>query len=85
MDRSVSQWSWSWCVIGTRSMVGLRVDSGTLVLDIGNEATLVISSVGDNLNTSIWQSYTIFTRHNSILILDFFLGKVCSGIGILNG
>ena len=35
------------------------VDGGTFILDISNETVVVISSVGDDLNTAIGKVYTV--------------------------
>ena len=61
----------------------LRVHSGALILDIGDEAALVVCSVGDNLDPAVRERNPVLAGHNAILILDFLLGKVCSRISIL--
>ena len=78
MGRSVSKGSW--CVSSLRWS---RIYGGSFVSDIGNVASLVICSVGHNLDTAIGQSYTVFSGNNSVLVLDLLLGEVCSRIGIL--
>ena len=76
-----SRVSWS---IGTRTMVrSLRIHSSSFILDISNESSLVISSVGDNLNPSIRQSYSVLSCHHTILILYLLLSKVSSRVRIL--
>ena len=61
----------------------LGVYGGPLVLDISNEATLVVRSVGDDLDPAVRECHPVLTGYNSILVLDLLLGKICSGITIL--
>ena len=61
----------------------LGVYGGPLVLDISNEATLVVRSVGDDLDPAVRECHPVLTGYNSILVLDLLLGKICSRITIL--
>ena len=63
-----------------RGMVGLGVNSNTLILDISYETTLMISMVGDYLNTTIGQGNSVLSCHDTVLILNLFLCEVCSGV-----
>ena len=86
-----------WSVVGAvgqRSVVGgggvpgavggaLRVNGSALILDIGDEATLVVCPVGDDLDPAVRERHPVLACHNAVLVLDFLLGKVCSGISIL--
>ena len=78
MERSRVSWG-----IGSRAMVRLRIHSSSLVLDISYEATLVICMVGNYLDTTIRQGYSVLSSHHAVLILDLLLCKVSSGVGIL--
>ena len=75
-------------VMGGRGVPGamggtLGVHGGSLVLDIGDEAALVICSVGHDLDPAIRERHPVLAGHDAILILDLLLGKICSGISIL--
>ena len=61
----------------------LGVHGGALVLDIGDEAALVICSVGHDLDPAVGERHPVLASHHAILILDLLLGKICSGISIL--
>merc|ERR1719430_2934491 len=50
--------------------------SFSLISDISNEPVVMISMVGDNLDTTIRELHTVLTFHNSIFILTLCLGKV---------
>ena len=63
----------------------LRVDGGALVLHVSNEAALVVCSVGDNLDTTVREGNTVLSCHHSVLVLDFFLCKVCARVSVLRG
>ena len=43
----------------------------------------MVSSVGHNLNSAIRERHPVLSRHNSVLVLDFFLGKVCPRVRVL--
>ena len=72
-----------WSMVGGRGMVGFWVDSYTFILDISYETTLMISMIGDNLNTTIWQGNSVFSGHDSVFVLNLLLCEVSSGIRIL--
>ena len=78
MERSRVSWG-----IGSRAVVRLGIHSSSLVLDISYEATLVICMVGNYLDTTIRQGYSVLSSHHAVLILDLLLCKVSSGVGIL--
>jgi len=52
--------------------------SFSLISDISNEPVVMISVVGDNLDTTIRELHTVLTFHNSMFILTLCLGKVSS-------
>merc|ERR1712226_657804 len=66
------------------SMSRLRVDRGSLVPHVGNESALMVSPVGDNLYAAIRERHPVLSGHNSVLVLDFFLGKVGPRVRVLN-
>ena len=84
MVRAVGQRSrvGSGCVPGAVSGA-LRVHGSSLILDIGDEAALVVCPVGDDLDPAVRESHPVLACHNAILVLDFLLGKICSGISVL--
>ena len=43
----------------------------------------MVCSVGDDLNSAVWQRHPVLSSHHSVLVLDFFLGKVSPGVGVL--
>ena len=61
----------------------LRVHGSSLILDISDEAALVVCPVGDDLDPAVRESHPVLACHNAILVLDFLLGKICSGISVL--
>merc|ERR1711982_180981 len=48
----------------------------SLISDISNESIVMVSMVRNNLHTTIRKLNTVFTFHNSMLILALCLGKV---------
>ena len=74
----VGGWGVSGAMGGT-----LGVHGGALVLDIGDEAALVIRSVGHDLDPPVRERHPVLASHHAILILDLLLGKICSRISIL--
>ena len=85
MKRSVGQGSGVSGGIGSRAVVRLRIDSSSLVLDISNESSLMVGSVGDNLNPAVGQSHSVLSSYHSVFILDLLLGKICPRVSILVG
>ena len=43
----------------------------------------MVSSVGHNLNSPIRERHPVLSSHNSVLVLDFFLGKVRPRVRVL--
>ena len=43
----------------------------------------MVSSVGDNLYSAIRERHPVLSGHNSVLVLYFFLGKVCPRVRVL--
>merc|ERR1712223_1612080 len=82
MMRPVSQWSRPGRSVASVSR--LRGDRGPLVSHVGNEAALVVGSVGNNLNPAVRESHSVLSSHHSVLVLDFFLRKVSPGVRVLN-
>ena len=72
-----------WCRVGSGFV--LRIDSRSFVLDVGHETPIAIGvgGIGDNLCASVREGHPVLACHNAILVLDFLLGKICSGISIL--
>merc|ERR1719244_412058 len=50
--------------------------SFSLISDISNEPVVMISMVGDNLDTTIRELHTVLSFYNSMFILTLCLGKV---------
>ena len=69
--------------IGSRTVMRIRVHSSSLVLDISNEAALMICMVSNYLDTTIREGHSVLASHHAILILDLLLGEVSSGVRIL--
>merc|ERR1719471_2415561 len=61
-----------------RGMVGRLGMRLSFISHISNESILMVSVVGDNLNSAIGQLNSVFSLDNAELILSFSLGKVSS-------
>ena len=62
----------------------LRVDGGALVPHVGDEAALVVRSVGHYLDAAVRESHAVLSSHHAVLVLDFLLGEVSPGVGVLH-
>ena len=56
----------------------LGVHGGALVLHIGDEATLVVRPVSDDLDPAVRERHPVLPGHHAVLVLDLFLGKISS-------
>merc|ERR1719281_548451 len=65
----------NWCMMDWFSNIW---DCLTLVPDISNEAIVMVSVVGDNLDTTIRKFNSVLSLDNSMFILSLSLGKVSS-------
>merc|ERR1719410_1809101 len=72
---------------GVNSVVSHRMDRGlvgrlrvglSLVSDISNKPILMVSVVGNNLDSAVRKLHSVLSLDNSVLILSFSLGKVSS-------
>ena len=79
-----------WRSVGQRSRPGrsvamtrFRVHSGSLVLHVRDEATLVVCPVGDDLDPPVRESHAVLSGHHSVLVLDLLLGEVSPGVRVL--
>ena len=68
--------------ISTLGLIG--VGGSTLVLDVGDEAVLVIGSIGHNLDTTIGEVDAVAAGHIAIGILVLSLVKAGARVGVLN-
>jgi len=94
VGRCVVQWcsmvNWSGSVrrrlaIGGRaSMVGLRVDRGTLIPNVSGVSGHVVGVVRHDLDPAVRQRYPVFSSDYSMVVLNLLLGEICSGVGVLN-
>ena len=74
------------------SVVGDRVSSLVdrlrvglaLVPHVGDEAALVVRSVGHYLDAAVRESHAVLSSHHAVLVLDFLLGEVSPGVGVLH-
>ena len=67
------------------SLLGLRgVDGGTLVGNISDEASLMVSVVGDSLDTAVGKVDTVRALNNTVVILGLALLEAGAGVVILD-
>ena len=74
---SVVSWGWSWVV-----WLSFWVDWGTFVFDISDESVVVVSGVGDSLDTSVGKVDLV--RSRGYLAIRGFLGVEVS-LGVVIG
>merc|ERR1711899_56975 len=77
--------------VSSRSLVGsistrrwLRVLWGSLICDLCNKASLMISMVGDSLNPAIWEVNLVAALHLAQVVLCLRLGKRVPAVVVLH-
>jgi len=69
---------------GRASVVGLRVDRGTLIPNVGGVSGHVVGVVRHNLDPAVRQRHPVFSGDHPVIVLNLLLGEICSGVGVLN-
>ena len=52
------------------TLVGLGMDWVAFVFDISDESILMISMIGDNLCSTVWEGNSVFSSYDSMFILE---------------
>ena len=71
-------------VVGSGFGVVRFVVGFSFVFDISNVSVFVVSSVSHNLGPTVGKGHTVFTMHNTVVILSFLLAEISAGVFILD-
>jgi len=94
----VWSWVWSWVVRSRSWVVRSRFGVGfvgrssrcmirsnlTFILHISNVSIFMVSSVSDNLGSTIRKGNTVFTSYYTVIILSFLFGKVSTRVFVFD-
>ena len=73
-------WSRFWVVGCCWFWVVWFVGCYSFIPNISSVSVFVISVIGNNLSATVWKKDSVFTRDNTVLILNFILSKISTRI-----